>query len=177
VGCHHPSVPDTWISDEMRASVGAEMGRSVSWPISASDVRRWAQAVYYPEPSPRRFWDEADPVNADGLAAPDEFNPFAWMTAEGPPAPGHGPEPGGGPEASLGIGRPGTQFMLNGGLEVAYSGVPMRVGDVITSVTRLAEYSEREGRLGLMLFTVSETEWFNQRGDLIKTSRMSLIRY
>ena len=47
----------------------------------------------------------------------------------------------------------------------------MRADDVITSVTSLADYSEREGRLGLMLFTVSESQWFNQRGELIKTSR------
>ena len=99
------------------------------------------------------------------------------MTAEGPPKREHAPEPGGGPERPLGIEAPGTQFMLNGGMECTYTGVPMRVDDVITSVTRLAEYSEREGRLGLMLFTVSESQWFNHRGELVKTSRMSLIRY
>jgi hypothetical protein len=99
------------------------------------------------------------------------------MTAEGPPLPEHAPTPGGGPERSLGIEPPGTQFLLNGGLECTYTSEPMRVDDVITSVTRLAEYSEREGRLGLMLFSVSESQWFNQRGELIKTSRMSLIRY
>lgn len=172
-------MPDTWISAEMRAAVGSELGCSVSWPVSASDIRKWAQAVYYPEPPPRRFWDEeqAAATPAGGIVAPEEFNPFAWMTAEGPPAPEHAPEPGGSPEVALGIAPPGTQFILNGGMECTYTGVPMRVGDVITSVTRLAEYSEREGRLGLMLFTVSESEWFNQRGESVKTSRMSLIRY
>jgi hypothetical protein len=44
-------------------------------------------------------------------------------------------------------------------------------------VTRLAEYTEREGRLGRMLFTASESEWTNQDGALVKTARMSLIRY
>jgi hypothetical protein len=172
-------VPDTWISDDMRAAVGSEMGRSVSWPISASDIRKWAQAVSYPEPPPRRFWeaDHAATTRFGGIVAPEEFNPFAWMTAEGPPAPEHAPDPGGSPERTLGIEAPGTQFILNGGMECTYTGVPMRVDDVITSVTRLAEYSEREGRLGLMLFTVSESEWFNQRGELVKTSRTTLIRY
>ena len=72
--------------------------------------------------------------------------------------------------------RPATQSLINGGTEVEY-GVRMRPGDVITSVTTLAGYSEREGRLGLMLFTTSEDTWTNQRGETVKTSRNTLIRY
>jgi hypothetical protein len=53
----------------------------------------------------------------------------------------------------------------------------VRPGDVITSVTRLAGYSEREGRLGLMLFTTTEDTWTNGDGALVKKSRMTLIRY
>jgi hypothetical protein len=172
-------VPGTWITDEMRAAVGAELGRTVSWPIAASDIRKWAQAVYYPEPPPRRFWDEdhARTTRYGGIVAPEEFNPFAWMTAEGPRATDGSVEAGAGPERILGIERPATEFMLNGGMDCTYTGVPMRVDDIITSVTSLAEYSEREGRLGLMLFTVQQSEWFNQRGEQVKTSRMSLIRY
>ena len=79
-------------------------------------------------------------------------------------------------EFSLGLPPTGLQYMLNGGLEVEY-GVRMRPGDVITSVTRLDGYSEREGRLGLMLFTTTEQSWSNQSGDLIKRTRMTLIRY
>ena len=29
----------------------------MSFPITDSDIRRWAIAVYYPEPAPRLFWD------------------------------------------------------------------------------------------------------------------------
>jgi hypothetical protein len=53
----------------------------------------------------------------------------------------------------------------------------MRPGDVIRSVMRLDEYSEREGRLGLMLFSVNETRWTNQDDALIKVTRDILIRY
>ena len=61
-------------------------------------------------------------------------------------------------------------------MEVEY-GVRMRPGDVITSVRRLAEYQEREGRLGLMLFTTTEDVWTNQDDQLVKTSRSAVIRY
>ena len=53
----------------------------------------------------------------------------------------------------------------------------MRPGDVITSSTTLGEYKEREGRLGLMLFTITVDTWTNQRGETVKTSRGTLIRY
>jgi hypothetical protein len=61
-------------------------------------------------------------------------------------------------------------------MEVDY-GVRMRPDDVITSVSRLAQYHEREGRLGLMLFTVTEDVWSNQDDDEVKRTRSTLIRY
>ena len=167
----------TVISDDMRKVIGGELGRSVSFPITDSDIRRWAVAVYYPEDPPKLFWDAeyaAGTVHG-GIVAPEEFNPFAWMSSEGPQrrAAGHDPDM---TEKTLGIEGPGLKFQLNGGMDVEY-GVRMRPGDVITSVRRLAEYREREGRLGLMLFTVSEDVWTNQKDELVKTSRSTLIRY
>ena len=170
------AVAESLITAEMRQALGSEMRRRRSFPIDVSDIRRWAVAVYYPDPPPPMFWDESheSTIRNGGIVAPDEFNPFAWMTAEGPPA-----DRGdwtGGPEASLGIGPPKTSFMLNGGLSSTYTGL-MRPGDVIESVTRLKDYRERPGRLGQMLFTVSEDTWTNQRAELVRTSETTLIRY
>ena len=171
-------MPETYISDEMRAAVGSEVGRMVSFPISASDIRKWAVAVYYPEPPPAYFWNLAEAeARFGGLVAPEEFNPFAWMTPDGPRVQSSSDRSAIGPEGALGITPPATNERLNGGIEVDYTGVRMREGDVIVSVTRLAEYQEREGRLGLMLFTVTAQEWTNDRGEIIKTQRSTLIRY
>ena len=79
-------------------------------------------------------------------------------------------------EKTLDVEGPHLTFQLDGGMEVEY-GVRMRTGYVITSVRRLSEYGEREGRLGLMLFTVTEDNWTNQNDELVKTSRSTLIRY
>lgn len=171
--------PTSHITEEMAAAVGSETGRRVSFPVSASDIRRWAVAVYWPEEPPRLFWDEAyaKTTRYGGIVAPEEFNPFAWMVAEKdePRVPFEPNDPNR-TERLLGIQGPDLKFMLNGGLEVEY-GVRMRPGDVITATSRLAEYREREGRLGLMLFTVSEDTWTNQRAEVVKTARMTLIRY
>ena len=167
------------ISAEMAAAVGREVRRAVSFPVAESDIRRWAVAVYYPEPPPSEFWDaEAAALTPHkGIVAPEEFNPFAWMSAAGPP-PAGGPQ-GNDPdrvEKQLGVPPPGLPNMLNGGLEVTY-GVRMRPGDVITSVTRLGPYRERAGRLGAMLMSVLEDTWTNQHDELVKRSRMTIIRY
>ena len=49
----------TYITDEMEAAVGSELSRQVSFPITTSDIRRWAIAIYFPEPPPPLFWDES----------------------------------------------------------------------------------------------------------------------
>ena len=47
----------TNISEAMQAVVGGELSRGTSFPITDSDIRRWAVAIYYPEDPPRLFWD------------------------------------------------------------------------------------------------------------------------
>ena len=74
----------------MRSVVGREFGMTrQSVPISLSDIRKWALAIYYPEVPPRLFWDEDYAANTShgGIVAPEEFNPFAWFTADGPVMP------------------------------------------------------------------------------------------
>ncbi len=167
------------ISAEMTAAAGRELGRRVSYPVTDSDIRRWALAVYYPERPPPQYWDAAYAGSSGfgGLVAPLDFNPFAWLSAEpgfsGPGSDGHDPDL---TEKALGIPGPGLKFQLNGGLSAQY-GVRMRPGDVITSVRRLDGYAERAGRLGLMLFTTFADEWTNQDGQLVKRTSLSLIRY
>jgi hypothetical protein len=168
-------IPKTHISAEMTAAVGREFGRRQAFPISESDIRKWAIAVYYPEDPPRTFWDAAYAATTvhGGIVAPEDFNPFAWMAAD-PPGIRHGGYVG--IEASLGVEPPKTGFILNGGLEVTY-GVRMRPGDLITSVSTLTGYLERQGRLGLMLFSTQLDTWTNQRDELVKSAEMTLIRY
>lgn len=166
------------ITDAMRAAIGTELDHTVSYPISASDIRRWALAVYHPAEPPREFWDDTAAAAGPhgGIIAPEEFNPFAWMTAEPsgmkPPYGASGPSL----EARLGLDPVATTFMLNGGVRIDY-GAPMRPGDVIRATNTLAGYEQRTGRLGQMLFTTTTSRWVNQHDALVKTIRNSLIRY
>ena len=168
------------ISAEMRAAIGSTLSRRVSYPVSESDIRRWAIAVYYPGEPPARFIHPAvaETTRYGGIVAPEEFNAFAWLAAEESVAGQSGGDVNDPrrTEIDLGITPPEVHFMLNGGMDVEY-GEPVRPGDVLTSTVRLAGYSERTGRLGLMLFTVSEDTWTNQHGKMVRRTRSTLIRY
>jgi hypothetical protein len=135
-------------------------------------------AVYFPEKPPRLFWDPAYAAASPfgGIVAPEDFNPFAWMVAESSETPSGRRNDPDRTEVALGIPGPGLQFQVNGGIEATY-GVRMRPGDVITAAQHLAGYTERQGSLGRMLFTSSESVWTNQAGELVKRSTMTVIRY
>ncbi|MDO8731498.1 MAG: MaoC family dehydratase N-terminal domain-containing protein [Actinomycetota bacterium] len=174
---------DSNISEAMKAAVGTETSRSTSYPISESDIRKWAMAVYWPEKAPAMFTDPAVAAKTvhGRLVAPEEFNPFAWAAAsnelllKGGASSRDGNNPDNS-ELALGIPGPGLKFMLNGGMICEY-GVRMGVGDVITSTNSIGEYSEREGRLGLMLFSRGVSTWVNQNGEMVKRTSSTLIRY
>lgn len=177
----------TYISEAMRSIAGKPYGVTVSFPISASDIRKWALATYYPDDPPPLFWDEEYAAKSPfgGIVAPEEFNPFAWMVAE--PKFTDREQPDGSIsqaqrtensfEGRHGIVGPGLNFQLNGGAVMHYTGTRMRPGDVIRSESRIVEYVEKQGRLGLMLLTIAETDWTNQHAERIRTSRITLIRY
>lgn len=163
---------ETYLNDTVINAKGTLCSRSVSYPIEASAIRKWAMAVYWPEPAPEKF------MNAE--YAPEDFDAFAWGPAsyeslldgdDGGVIVRHGIN-----EKALGF--PDWQFIagLNGGMNCTY-GVRMHVGDVITDVKSVGEYTERQGRMGLMLITQSISTWTNQNGELVKRTINSGIRY
>ena len=160
--------PATFVTQEMIDSKGQFGDEQVSPPISASDIRKWAIAVYWPETPPRIYWDEAyaKTTRYGDIIAPLEFNPFAWPVHRPTPPPGRTTPQG------AGVGSRG----MNGGQTEEYF-VPMRPGDVITSTIGLVEWNERQTRLGLTLFMIRETRWTNQDGELVKVNRGTSIRY
>ena len=169
------------VRPDMAAIVGQPYGVAFSYPVTASDIRRWAIAVYHPEPPPAHYLDPD--AEAEGrLVAPLDISVFAWAVA-------HREHDArrievdaryravGAMEHNLGVTPPELLRALNGGLVVDYTGVRIRPGDVIRSETVIARYQEKESRLGPMLVTDTATTWTNQAGERIKTATMALIRY
>ncbi len=155
---------NTYITAKMLAEIGMKFNQRTSSPVSLSDIRKWAIAVYWPEQPPRLFWDKeyAKQTSHGGIIAPEDFNPFAWPII--PPE----------PRAEIVI-TPHSQGLNGGGTSIYHA--PIRPGDVISSISSIKEYREREGRLGLMLFTITQTRWANQQGELVKVYEGVSIRY
>jgi acyl dehydratase len=65
---------------------------------------------------------------------------------------------------------------LDGGSEWEYS-EPIRPGDRITVVSKLADIREATGRMGTMVFVVTETRYTNQFGRVCAIQRSTGIRY
>lgn len=162
------------ITPQMHAAIGSRINRRVSYPVTTSDIRRWVLAVYWPEQPPQRYMSARE-----GLVAPEDLNPFAWAAAHEELHPTSATIVGNDPdrtEKQLDIDGPGLRHQLNGGIASTY-GEPIRAGDVITAVRTLSGYTEREGRLGHMLLTTTEDTWTNQRGELVRRTEFTLIRY
>jgi N-terminal half of MaoC dehydratase len=64
---------------------------------------------------------------------------------------------------------------LNGGNRFEYF-APVRIGDDITAHGRVADVYEKEGSSGNLLFIVFETDYTNQRGELVARLRGTMIR-
>lgn len=169
---------ETWVTNDMQRIVGKPMRESLSYPIAVSDIRKWAIAVYYPDEPPRLFWDEAYAAGTEhgGIVAPEEFNPFAWSTQK-PALSDPQVAQTAFSERELGVEPPDYKAILLTEIREHYGSVRMRPGDVIRSVVRISEYSEREGRMGHMLYTTLANEWYNQDAEWVRTTESVFVRY
>ena len=169
---------ESWVTEDMQDIVGAVMRESISHPVSVSDIRKWAIAVYYPETPPRNFWDEAFAARTKyrGIVAPEEFNPFAWSTQQ-PSLTDPKVSQTAFSERELGVRPPDFKAILLTEIRERYGPTRIRPGDVIRSTVRISEYFEREGRMGHMLYTTLANEWHNQAGEWVRTTESVFGRY
>lgn len=169
------------ITDAMREWVGAKAPPLTSPPISESDIRRAAISIYWPEVPPRIYWDaeHAAQTRWGGIIAPEEFNPFAWMIgrAHVGPHPDHLDDAQAALEKARTLRPPGAPpNYLFGGVDTVYL-ERMRPGDEITSVITVTDLYERSGRLGAMLFYITEETWTKQTDEVVKTTRTTNISW
>ena len=151
------------ITDAARALIGQEL-EPVTCEIDKTWVRRYALAVKSPEPPNPLYTDEAYASKTmwGGVIAPPTIcTGFPWL---GPLLDRINP--------SMGKYRVG----LNGGNEYELY-EPVRIGDVLTGVPKLAGLDEKprdDG--GVMLVINLEAQFTNQRGEQVLTARQTLLR-
>ena len=151
------------ITDEMRNQIGKE-GPPSTLEVDKTAIRMFARAVGHTDPI---FYDE-DEAKRRGyrsLLAPPGYLGTRVFNPKGGEAEGPG-----------GFTRGPYKRILNGGTEIEYLG-DVCAGDVLTSRSKIASLDERQGNIGPMLITVSETGYTNQDGKLVAISRGTIISY
>ena len=80
-------------------------------------------------------------------------------------------------ESVFDVEPPPYRAVLQSRVVANYSPVRMRPGDVIHSADRISEYFEREGKMGLQLYTTISVDYFNQHDEWIKRLDTVFVRY
>jgi hypothetical protein len=131
-------------------------------PCNATDIRRWAQALDYPNPI---HWDEgfARASKFAGIVAPQSFAVNMDY--------GHGCHP-----ACVGM-IPGSHLIF-AGEEWWFYGVAIRPGDHLTQERFFDGYDVTDTSFaGPTMFARGDTIHTNQRGELVAKERATAIRY
>lgn len=144
------------VTDELRKLIGSET-EPRTFEVERGAIRRFAEAI-----------DDRNPLFNDEAAA--RRSRFGGMIAP--------------PTFCRSLGIAGVFFDLrlplmrglDGGSEWEYF-EPIRAGDRITVISRLAAIRESEGRLGPMVFVMVETRYTNQFDELCVIQRSTGIRY
>jgi len=149
------------ITDEMRKAIGVESEPTIVL-IEKEPIRRFAEAIGDPNPL---FHDEeyAKKLGYRSIIAPPGFHPQYSFPIKRGRAPGM-------------RFRPPFARNLNGGNEYEFF-QPIQAGDTISITSRLGDIYERDGRMGKMLFTISETVFRNQQGEIVLIMRGTGISY
>ena len=145
-----------YVTEEVKKQIGME-SESLTAEIERGAIRRFAEAV-----------GDSNPIFNDEAAA--RHTPFGGMIA--PPTFCRSISAAI-PDIKLNM----PQFRgLDGGSEWEYF-EPIRVGDRITVVSKVADLRESAGKLGPMVFITIETSYTNQFGQVCAIQRATGIRY
>ncbi len=150
---------ETLLTPELLAFVGKPMWDAETSLVREDDILRYQEAL-------------GDPMivrGADGvLIAPPLFLP-AFHHGGTIGDDGRRRKPG---EYDLPV-RVKRRLMAGCGVEF---GVPIRAGDTITASTTIESMTEKQSSKGPMLLLVTATEYRNQRGELNRIERWTVIR-
>ena len=145
------------ITNALKKALGTESA-PITAVIEKGGIRRFAEAIEDPNPL---YQDElaARSSRYGGIVAPPTFL-RSLPTSR--------------PELPL---DPPLERILDGGSAWEYL-EPVRVGDVITAVTRIADLNERESKsIGQMLIATFETIYTNQFCHVVAKQRATTIHY
>lgn len=146
------------ITDEHRALIGIETKPGYHL-VEAGAVKRFCDAVGLTDPI------YTDVAAAKAAGYPERpVPPTFWCSIMG----------AGGELKRPDFSHHGSRNM-NGGTEYEYS-KPAFVGQTLACTARVADIYEKQGRSGIMVFTIIESIWRDEQGDVVTKGRLTGIR-
>jgi acyl dehydratase len=154
------------ITEEALAMIGREV-EPVTGRVSEKEIRRFCYAVG--DLNPMYLGDEGVENEAGDVVAPPMFYDIP-NAAECPL------------DKLREDGLAGSQYdvplnttqIMAGGKELEFF-KPMRPGDQITLVGKISDIYQKEGRSGPLVFTVFESRYTNQDGELVAIEKLTAI--
>ena len=152
-------------SEEFSKFIG-KAGDITILEIEKGAIKRFADSVEDYNPL---YWDEeqAGKSRYGSIIAPPGF--FGWPAKRGGSLL---------PKVSMEVGAAAAQAgyprLIDGGMEYDFF-QPIRAGDVLASLDRIADVVVREGKSGKMILVTRETSYTNQNGALVAKTRQTLI--
>jgi acyl dehydratase len=154
---------DSLITEDMRKTIGVESEPTVV-EIEKEPIRRFAVAMGNTNPL---HYDEeyAKTQGFRSIVAPPGFNPRYFFPIKT------------GSSEDMGD-RIRSRFTrgLNGGNEYELF-KPIQAGDILSITSRVSDIYERDGRVGRMVFIVSETVCRDLKDEVVLIIRTTGIRY
>ena len=150
------------ITDEMRSVIGKE-SEPMTVEVDRTAVRMFARAVGHTDP----IYYNVEQARKRGYR--DLPCPPAYL---GTPV----FDPGKPVRVGPGGFKSPFKRILNGGTEVEYFD-DICAGDVLTSTSKIADFSERKGSMGPMLMIRAETTYRNEQGKVVAVMRGTAIQY
>ncbi len=158
---------ESLITEEALAMIGVET-EPVSGTVSEKEIRRFCYAVG--DLNPAYLGEDAAGSQASGgVVAPPMFYDIPTVKESSLEMLREDGMPKGGKSLPL-----KTTRIMAGGKEVEFFN-PMRPGDTITSVGKIVDIYEKEGRSGPLVFTVFENRYTNQDGELVAVETATSI--
>ena len=143
--------------EELKDKVGA-VWQSRVYEIEKGMIRRFAQAIDDPNP----LWQDeeyAGKTRYGGIIAPPTF--VATLGLE---------------QIQQILASTLSETSLHGSTELeCYQ--PVRAGDVVTATTKIADFRQRQGKMGTMTFVTFDITYENQRGELVGRCHQMVINY
>jgi len=149
-------------------------GPVISTVVTQKDIRRFALSIGDTNPLFRDD-DFAKANGYEGVIAPAMFHTvYSMPEDELDRLDEAGLGPNMGPRFEVPV--PGFPGAVAGGRDIHF-GDPIRPGDVISVQETVVDVYEKEGRMGPMIFVISEFTYKNQSGQVVVNDRQTLIRH